>query len=135
VGVHIHSPIHHGVALSQAQDCGGPRVANLSTLKMKGICSSETSVHVQTAQSCIPQDVNIHKYRCENLKSCSVKIVCCSHVTSCSLVDGYKTPEMLVPPFCCSVLMFGGVCTKRNGVTCRLDTSQGSRQSTSGYPV
>jgi hypothetical protein len=31
--------------------------------------SSETSVHIRTTRHYIPDDGNIHNYRCENLKS------------------------------------------------------------------
>jgi hypothetical protein len=40
-----------------------------STLKMKVIRSSETSVHIWTTRRYIPDSI-IHNYRCENLKSC-----------------------------------------------------------------
>jgi hypothetical protein len=39
-------------------------------------CSSETSVATQrTTQRHIPEDDTLHNHRCENLKSCLVKIV------------------------------------------------------------
>jgi hypothetical protein len=41
-----------------------------STLKMEAISSSETSVETQwTARRHIPEDVNLQKHRCGNLKS------------------------------------------------------------------
>jgi hypothetical protein len=33
------------------------------------VCSSETLVHIRTTWRFIPEDCNIHNYRCENLKS------------------------------------------------------------------
>jgi hypothetical protein len=40
-----------------------------STLKMKAICSSETSVDFHRATRCyIPQDKLLHSHRCDNLK-------------------------------------------------------------------
>jgi hypothetical protein len=46
-----------------------------STLKMELIDSSETSVHIRTTRSYIPEDGNIYNYRCENLKSYENKAV------------------------------------------------------------
>jgi hypothetical protein len=41
-----------------------------STLKMKAICSSETSVETQcTTRRHIPEDDTLHNHHCENLKS------------------------------------------------------------------
>jgi hypothetical protein len=40
-----------------------------STLKMEVICSSETSLHTQTTRRYIPEDGNVHNYRCENLNT------------------------------------------------------------------
>jgi hypothetical protein len=41
-----------------------------STLKMKPICSSETSVDLQlTTRFYIPEDSTLHNHRCENLKA------------------------------------------------------------------
>jgi hypothetical protein len=39
-----------------------------STLKAQVIRSAETSVDM-TTKRCIPEDGNIHNYRCENLES------------------------------------------------------------------
>lgn len=38
-----------------------------SALKMV-ICSTEMPLHIWTTGHCIPEDVNIYKYCCENLK-------------------------------------------------------------------
>jgi hypothetical protein len=44
-----------------------------STLKMKAICSSETSVDTRRTTRCyIPEDGTIHNHRSENLKSYNV---------------------------------------------------------------
>jgi hypothetical protein len=41
-----------------------------STLKMEAICSSETSVEFQqTTRRYFPEDITLHNYCCENLKS------------------------------------------------------------------
>jgi hypothetical protein len=39
------------------------------TLKLEDIRSSETAVHIQTTRRYIPEDDNVHNYRCENLKA------------------------------------------------------------------
>jgi hypothetical protein len=39
------------------------------TLKMKIICSSETSLHTISTRRKIPEDDILHSHRCENLKS------------------------------------------------------------------
>jgi hypothetical protein len=36
-------------------------------MKMEVIRSSETSVHIRTKRRDIPEDINVHNYRCENL--------------------------------------------------------------------
>lgn len=36
---------------------------------MELICSSETSVHIQTAQCHVPEDGGVDNYLCENFKS------------------------------------------------------------------
>jgi hypothetical protein len=46
-----------------------------STLKMEAICSSETSVETErTTRRHILEDDTLHKHRCENLKSYTIKI-------------------------------------------------------------
>jgi hypothetical protein len=46
------------------------------TLKMKAICSSETSVDSQRTTWCyIPEDGTLHNHRCQNLKSYDVTTV------------------------------------------------------------
>jgi hypothetical protein len=44
-------------------------LADLSTLKMEAISSSETSVHTRSTRRHIPEDGNLHNHRRENLKS------------------------------------------------------------------
>jgi hypothetical protein len=41
----------------------------VARLKMEAIISSETPVHIRTIRSYIPEDYNVHNYRCENLNS------------------------------------------------------------------
>jgi hypothetical protein len=41
------------------------------TLKVEAISSAETWVHIRTTRHYIPENGNIHNYRCENLKSCN----------------------------------------------------------------
>jgi hypothetical protein len=44
-------------------------LADLSTLKMEAICSSETSVHIRSTRRHIPENAIVHSHRCENLRS------------------------------------------------------------------
>jgi hypothetical protein len=47
-----------------------------STLKIKAICSSETSVKTQrTTRRHIPEDDTLHNHRCENLKSYFLNLI------------------------------------------------------------
>jgi hypothetical protein len=47
----------------------GSSLVDLSTLKMEGICSSETSVHTRSTRRHIPEDGILHSHRRENPKS------------------------------------------------------------------
>jgi hypothetical protein len=47
----------------------GSSLADLSTLKMKAIPSSETSVHIRSTRRHIPEDGILHSDLHENLKS------------------------------------------------------------------
>jgi hypothetical protein len=53
----------------QPPACAGSSLANFSTLKMKAIRSSESSVHTRSTPRHIPEDAILHSHRCENLKS------------------------------------------------------------------
>jgi hypothetical protein len=55
----------------------GSPLADISTLKMEAIRSSETSVNTRSTQRHIPEDDILHSHRCENLKSYSVQFVAC----------------------------------------------------------
>jgi hypothetical protein len=72
-----------GRRISQARNqhkAGGFLLVYSSTLKRKATCSSETSVDFQrTTQHYIPEDINFHNYRCENLKSYIVHIILKDH--------------------------------------------------------
>jgi hypothetical protein len=48
---------------------------DFSTLKMEVIRSSETSGLKRTTRCYVPENFNIHYYRCENLKSYKISIV------------------------------------------------------------
>jgi hypothetical protein len=55
---YLQPPVHAGYSL-----------ANISTLKMEAIRSSETSVYTRSTRRHIPEDGILHSHRRENLKS------------------------------------------------------------------
>jgi hypothetical protein len=58
VSASLHPPAHAGFSL-----------ADFSTLKMKAIRSSETSVHTRSTRRYIPENGTLHSHRRGNLKS------------------------------------------------------------------
>jgi hypothetical protein len=54
---------------NQLEKVAGSSLADLLTLKMEAICSSETSVHTRSTRRYIPEDGVLHSHRRENLKS------------------------------------------------------------------
>jgi hypothetical protein len=74
-----------------------------STLKIKAMCSSETSVDTQrTTRRYIPEDGTLHNHRCDNLKSYIIKS-CLQSACNCqyncheaSLLGVFHSQKMLI---------------------------------------
>jgi hypothetical protein len=62
------SRVEKSASRLQSSAHAGSSLADVSTLKMEAIRSSETSAHTISARSHIPQDGILHSHRRENLK-------------------------------------------------------------------
>jgi hypothetical protein len=73
---------------------------------MEVIRSSETSVHIQTTQRHIPEDGNIHNYRCENLKSYTMFFIVWLKLSLCLLFKAQRFVCTGVNAWVCIELSF-----------------------------